>query len=89
MQSFSSNPNQTHLKYLINVNKITRKLQTGVFDFCNYFKYHILYLFSWHFITVQVFCENIRKELNIIIAFKNTENDKKKNKSYLILYNAF
>ncbi len=28
---FSSNPNQTHLNKLINVFKITRKLQTGVF----------------------------------------------------------
>ncbi len=30
---FSSNPNQTHLKQLINVFKITRKLQAGVFDY--------------------------------------------------------
>ncbi len=29
---FSSNPNQTHMNKLINVFKITRKLQTGVFD---------------------------------------------------------
>ncbi len=29
---FSSNPNQTHLKKLIDVFKITRKLQAGVFD---------------------------------------------------------
>ncbi len=29
---FSSNPNQTHLKKLINVFEITRKLQAGVFD---------------------------------------------------------
>ncbi len=29
---FSPNPNQTHPKKLINVFKITRKLQAGVFD---------------------------------------------------------
>ncbi len=29
---FSSNPNQAHMKKLINVFKITRKLQAGVFD---------------------------------------------------------
>ncbi len=29
---FSSNPDQTHLKKLINVFQITRKLQAGVFD---------------------------------------------------------
>ncbi len=29
---FSSTPNQTHLTKLINVFKITRKLQAGVFD---------------------------------------------------------
>ncbi len=29
---FSSNPNQTHLKKLIKVFKITGKLQAGVFD---------------------------------------------------------